>query len=74
MTTTFQVSSVTYAMKGKNLLERNGIRAYITRTIDQDGQNGCGYNVVVNMQAEKAEHLLRSTGIHIRGIQRDGYL
>lgn len=68
--TFFQVSSVTAAMRGKAILERNGIKSYMSRTIQNDGKNGCGYNLMVNDQAEKAEELLRSSEIRIRGVSK----
>ena len=43
----FNVSSITNAMRGKNLLERNGIHGYINRTVDEEGNNGCGYSLLV---------------------------
>ncbi|MFR8332468.1 MAG: hypothetical protein ACLU9S_08960 [Oscillospiraceae bacterium] len=42
----FNVSSITNAM-GKNLLERNGIHGYINRTVDEEGNNGCGCSPLV---------------------------
>ena len=67
----FNVSSVTNAMRGKTLLEHNGIRAYVGRTIDADGNNGCGYSITVpeGTGAERAERLLKSAGIRIRSKQ-----
>ena len=66
----FNVSSVTNAMRGKSLLEHNGIRAYVGRTIDANGNNGCGYSITVSTEPEKAERLLTSAGIHIRSKQQ----
>lgn len=66
----FQVSSVTAAMRGKKILERNGIKAYMSRTIRDDGKNGCGYSLTVYDEADKAERLLRSSDIRIRGIRK----
>ena len=63
----FNVSSVTNAMRGKSLLERNGIHAYVSRTIDENGNNGCGYSVAAASEPERAEQLLLSAGIRIRG-------
>ena len=65
--TYYHVSSVTNAMRGKSLLERNGIRAYVNRAQDETGNNGCGYSIMVTSQEQKAEELLLSAGIRIRG-------
>lgn len=71
----FQVSSITAAMRGKNVLDRNGIKSYIARAVHDDGKNGCGYSLMVNDNADRAEQLLRSSGIRIRGIHKgDGRL
>ncbi len=67
----FNVSSVTNAMRGKSLLERNGIRAYVGRSIDASGSNGCGYRITVAGDAERAERLLTSAGIRIRSRQEE---
>lgn len=63
----FNVSSVTNAMRGKNLLEKNGIHGYINRTVDAEGNNGCGYSLLVRGDAGRAESLLRAAGIRILG-------
>ncbi len=61
------VSSVTYAMKGKELLFRRGIRAYVER-IPQMGEAGCGYGVYVPERADEAEKILVEN--HIRVLSR----
>ena len=63
----FNVSSITNAMRGKNLLERNGIHGYINRTVDEEWNNGCGYSLLVSGDTAKAESLLRASGIRITG-------
>ena len=63
----FNVSSITNAMRGKNLLERNGIHGYINRTVDEEGNNGCGHSLLVSGDTAKAESLLRASGIRITG-------
>ena len=41
------VSSVTYAMKGKELLKSYGIRAEVERTPKNSQSKGCGYSLYV---------------------------
>lgn len=65
-----QLSSVTAAMRGKKVLERNGIRSYMTRTGQDNGQNGCGYSLLVYAPADHARQLLRAAGIKVRGIRQ----
>lgn len=44
----FYVSSVTNAIRGKELLDKNGIRAHISRLADENIKNGCGYCIFVS--------------------------
>ena len=57
-----KVGSVTYAMKGRDLLAGYGIRAYIER-VQRPGEGGCGYGLYVPKQTDKAQGLLREHGI-----------
>ena len=66
----YDVSSITNAMRGKSMLERNGIHAMVSRTIDKNGNNGCGYSIIILGDFERAERLLASAGIRIRGRRR----
>ena len=61
------VSSVTYAMKGKELLERNGFHAYITRLPRETENVGCGYCIYVTHDTNRAEQLLQRNGIRVLG-------
>lgn len=56
-------------MRGKSLLERNGIRGFVSRRTDEGIKNGCGYCLIVASDYERSERLLRSAGIHVRGQQ-----
>ena len=61
------VSSITYAIKAKTLLERAGFRAYTAR-LPRNIQNvGCGYCVYVTRGTDRAEQLLRKAGIRVLG-------
>ncbi len=68
--TAFQVNSVTYAMRGRTLLEQHGIRAQIRRSTKTTADNGCGYSLIVSGQTEVAEKLLRANGVPIRRVAR----
>ena len=61
------VSSITYAMKGKELLNRNGFHADLVRTPRRKNVTGCGYSIAVSDKAEDAEELLKQHGIPIMG-------
>lgn len=60
------LSSVTYAMKGRDLLTRQGIKAYVER-IPQSSASGCGYGLYVPAGAEEAERILRENGLKVLG-------
>lgn len=62
-----QVSSITNAMRGKTVLERNGYTAYVRRAVDAQGNNGCGYSILVQGDGDKAERLLRNAAIRVVG-------
>ena len=66
------VSSVTYAMKGRDLLFRHGIRGYVER-IPKRGETGCGYGIYVPRGADAAERILRENRIRVLGrMEQDG--
>ena len=66
------VSSVTYAMKGRDLLFRHGIRGYVER-IPKTGETGCGYGIYVPRGADAAERILRENRIRVLGrMEQDG--
>lgn len=58
------VSSVTYAMKAKDLLFRQGIRSYVER-IPKTESNGCGYGVYVPQDSDRAARILQENNIRI---------
>lgn len=61
-----RVGSVTYAMKGRDLLLAHGYRAYMERA-RQLGHYGCGYGLYVPDKTDEAEKLLRQHGIRVLG-------
>ncbi len=65
------VSSVTYAMKSRELLARSGIRGYVER-VPKTSETGCGYGVYVPDGADAAEKILRDNGIRILGRMEQG--
>ena len=61
------VPSVTYAMKAKNIMEKNHIRAYIQRTPKTAKVRSCGYCLFVPDRTDEAERILRNNGIRVLG-------
>lgn len=67
------VPSVTYAMKAKNIMEKNHIRSYIQRTPRNTEIKSCGYCLFVPEQTDEAERILRMNGIRVLGrAEREG--
>ncbi len=60
------VSSVTYALKAKNMLESAGIPTRLTRSDDMKASHGCGYGITVSEHdARNAVKQLRSKGLRV---------
>ncbi len=59
------VGSITNAMRGKNLLEKKGIRSYINRTAHPPKGDGCGYSLLVTERTEEAVRILRNGGVRV---------
>ncbi|MGN0479448.1 MAG: DUF3343 domain-containing protein [Hominenteromicrobium sp.] len=58
------VSSVTYALKGRDLLFRKGIKAYVER-LPRTRESGCGYGIYVPVRTGEAEQILREAGVKV---------
>lgn len=61
------VSSITQAIKGRDLLRSNGKKSYIEKTPGHLDSHGCGYSIIVYEHPESLLNLLRSNGIRIIG-------
>ncbi|MEG0894633.1 MAG: putative Se/S carrier-like protein [Oscillospiraceae bacterium] len=62
------VNTITSVYRAKDILQKNGIMAYIKR-INADLRNdGCGYALQINQNEEKAIKILENAGIKIRNI------
>lgn len=59
------VGSITNAMRGRKLLEEQGIRAYLHRTTHPAEEDGCGYHLLVTESPGRAEGILRKAGVRI---------
>ena len=62
------VSSVTYAIRGRDFLRQQGYEANIERSPGTMDRVGCGYSIVTNCNEEKARETLQSNNIKIGGI------
>lgn len=61
--TNIPISSLTYALKGQKVLERYGYKAWAGR--DHNRVSGCGYQLTVRGDPEKAKELLVQYGIRL---------
>ncbi|RPF48690.1 uncharacterized protein DUF3343 [Hydrogenoanaerobacterium saccharovorans] len=60
------VKSITYAMRGQQLLNNYGISAYIERNLGAASKYGCGYSIRVKTnEAARAAEILKSYGIRV---------
>ena len=59
------VSSITYAIKGRDLLRKQGFRAYIERKTNSNGNTGCGYVIVADGNRQKISAALMNSGVKI---------
>ena len=66
------VASVTYAIKGRELLLKNGFKDVYFQRVPNLTSNGCGYAVYVSKNLNKAVSLLRNASIPIIFVKRDG--
>jgi hypothetical protein len=62
-----KVGSVTYAMKGRNLLQKNGYKAYLTRNPNPVEDEGCGYVIYVSNLDKKCFEILKKNNIQVKG-------
>ena len=62
------VSSITMAMKGRDILFNQGIRAYVERTPQQyNGGRGCSYSIYVPNRSDEAAMIINDNGIKVFG-------
>ncbi len=59
------VGSITNAMRGKQLLEKQGVRAYLHRSVAGQVQEGCGYSLLVSSDLRQAREILHSGGVRV---------
>ena len=66
------LTSITYAMKSKDILMKNGISSYIIRTANSNKDFGCGYSLHVPKDIDRAADILKENGIKILKIDKGG--
>ena len=63
-----KVGSLTYAMKGRDLLQKNGYKVYLTRNPNPESEEGCGYVIYVNNIDKRCFSVLKTNGIKVLGV------
>ncbi len=66
------LTSITYAMKAKDVLIKRGIRSDIVRTPKHNSPTGCGYSLFVPRRFDEAVSIISSSGIKIVGTVSEG--
>lgn len=61
------MTSITYAMKAKDMLDSLGYRTEVER-MPKDIGSGCGYSIVINDDPDIITELLRRRGISYKGV------
>lgn len=67
MASLITMTSITYAMKAKNMLNYNGIYCEVVRTPANVG-SGCGYSIKIKDDPEKIVHMLEHQHIKYKQI------
>ncbi len=62
--------TVTYAIRGRDILRRNGFNATVERNSSGLGRHGCGYGIVVTGNIDDATKLLRENSIKIIDVNK----
>ncbi len=62
--------TVTYAIKGRDILRKKGYNAKIERKSGENIQ-GCGYSIIFEGDIYTAENLLRKSGVKILDIKEE---
>ena len=57
--------TVTYAIRGRDILRKNGIIAAVERNSSGLGRLGCGYGIVVRSDIDRAVDILNKNGVKI---------
>lgn len=59
------VGSVTYAIKGRDLLRKSGHKSHIEKKTNATGNAGCGYVIVAEGNRNQITDILKNSGIKI---------
>ncbi len=57
--------TVTYAIRGRDILRRNNFKAKIERNLSSNKRYGCGYGIAVYGDIDKAVEILKQNDIKV---------
>lgn len=60
--------TITYAIRGRDVLRKNGIRASVERNLSGNKRFGCGYGIAVHGDIDEAVRILKEHGVKILDI------
>lgn len=60
-------NSVTFAIRSRDLLNKNGIDAMLVRTPSHLRNRSCGYSLLIINRYDEAKKLILNNGIRIKG-------
>lgn len=63
-------TSMTTALKARDLLRKHGIGAQVVRTPAKLRKGSCGYSLVVTSNFDKAKELIKESKIPLSGVGR----
>ena len=64
------VSSITHAIRGRDLLKQKGFKASIQKTPGGLDTVGCGYSIFIDKDIDSAQKIVSTAGIKILGIAK----
>ncbi|MGN0460087.1 MAG: DUF3343 domain-containing protein [Ruminococcus sp.] len=62
------LNSVSSALKGKDILDKNNIRSSVERTPKNNVARSCGYSLMVMDEIERAKEILENNKVIVLGI------
>ncbi len=62
------VASITYAIKGRDLLRKQSIKAFVERKTNSKGNAECGYVIIAQGNKNMITQILMNSGIKILDI------
>lgn len=66
------VSSITFAQRGRDILEAKGYTAFFEKTRSLSGGSGCGYSIYTNAPQNELESILGAAGVKFIPALRGG--